>query len=304
MHELPLFLVSIAVLWIGIALLLNEVRYFRRVPLTERLRPYAPGGMASPKRPRLLAAESFGELLRPLAREIGEATARVFGVNEQLAVRLERIHSPLDVTAFRVRQVGWSAAGLAAGAAAATALRPAPGIVLLLLLGAPLLAFLVQEQHVATASQRWQRRLFLELPVVNEQLAMLLSAGYSLGSALNRLSQRGRGCCAADLRRVALRTRQGLSEADALREWAAVARVDAIDRLVAVLVLNGETTELGRLLSAEARSVRKDVQRELTETMERRGQAVWVPVTVATLVPGVIFLAIPFLEALRLFSGS
>ena len=304
MHELPLFLVSIAVLWIGIALLLNEVRYFRRVPLTERLRPYAPGGMASPQRPRLLAAESFGELLRPLAREIGEATARVFGVNEQLAVRLERIHSPLDVTAFRVRQVGWSAAGLAAGAAAATALRPAPGIVLLLLLGAPLLAFLVQEQHVATASQRWQRRLFLELPVVAEQLAMLLSAGYSLGSALNRLSQRGRGCCAADLRRVALRTRQGLSEADALREWAAVARVDAIDRLVAVLVLNGETTELGRLLSAEARSVRKDVQRELTETMERRGQAVWVPVTVATLVPGVIFLAIPFLEALRLFSGS
>jgi hypothetical protein len=29
-----------------------------------------------------------------------------------------------------------------------------------------------------------------------------------------------------------------------------------------------------------------------------------VPVTVATLVPGVIFLAIPFVEALRLFAGS
>jgi hypothetical protein len=38
--------------------------------------------------------------------------------------------------------------------------------------------------------------------------------------------------------------------------------------------------------------------------MERRGQQVWIPVTVATLIPGVIFLSIPFIEALRLFSTS
>ena len=38
--------------------------------------------------------------------------------------------------------------------------------------------------------------------------------------------------------------------------------------------------------------------------MERRGQQVWVPVTVATLLPGVIFLAIPFIEALKAFSAS
>jgi hypothetical protein len=38
--------------------------------------------------------------------------------------------------------------------------------------------------------------------------------------------------------------------------------------------------------------------------MERRSQQVWIPVTVATLVPGVIFLSIPFIEALRQFGGS
>jgi hypothetical protein len=38
--------------------------------------------------------------------------------------------------------------------------------------------------------------------------------------------------------------------------------------------------------------------------MDRRGQQVWVPVTVATLVPGVILLTVPFIQALRLFSGS
>jgi tight adherence protein C len=298
MREASLFLLSGVALWAGATLLLAQVRWFSRVSLVERLRPYSPGGLSSP------GAESFRELVGPLARDTGERLARLFGVSEQLALRLERIHSPLDVTAFRVRQAGWSVAGLGIPGLVVSVVRPAPAATLLFLAGGPLMAFLVQEQRVAAASDRWRRRLFLELPVVAEQLAMLLSAGYSLGSALSRLADRGTGCCAADLRRVVLRVRQGLSEAEALREWAAVARVDALDRLVPVLALNRETTDLGRLLSAEARAIRKDVQRELVETMERRSQAVWVPVTVATLVPGVIFLAIPFLEALRLFSAS
>jgi hypothetical protein len=80
--------------------------------------------------------------------------------------------------------------------------------------------------------------------------------------------------------------------------------VDALDRLVAVIALNVDASDLGRLVSDEARAIRRDVQRDLVQIMERRGQQVWVPVTVATLVPGVIFLAIPFVEALRLFAGS
>lgn len=309
MREVGLFGLSAVVLWAGAALLLSELRWFRRVRLVDRLRPYAPGGpppagVDGRGRRAWASAESFRDLLGPAARAVGESVGRVFGVNEQLALRLERVHAAVDVTGFRVRQLGWSVAGLGAGALAAAALRPAPAVALLLLAGSPLLAFLVQEQRLAAASSRWQRRIFLELPVVVEQVAMLLSAGYSLGAALNRVAERGRGCCAADLRRVRLRVQHGLSEADALREWAAVARVPALDRVVPVLALNRDTTDLGRLLSAEARAIRKDVQRELVETMERRGQAVWIPVTVATLVPGVVFLAIPFVEALRLFSGS
>jgi hypothetical protein len=100
------------------------------------------------------------------------------------------------------------------------------------------------------------------------------------------------------------RTRQGLSETEALREWAAIADVDAVDRLVQVLALNREASDLGRLISEEARSIRRDVQRELVERIETRGQQVWIPVTVATLVPGVIFIAVPFVQALSLFSGG
>jgi len=73
---------------------------------------------------------------------------------------------------------------------------------------------------------------------------------------------------------------------------------------VHVLALNREASDLGRLISEEARAIRRDVQRELIETIEKRGQQVWIPVTVATLLPGVIFLAVPFIQALSLFSGS
>ena len=292
-----------AVLWVGVTLLLSEVRWFARTPLADRLRPYAPGGMGRPQSTGILSVESFREAIGPISRLIGERLARVVGVTEDLEVRLRRVHSPLDVTGFRVRQVSIGILGLLGAAVVTLGLRLSLPVGLVFLLGGPILGFLVQEQRLASESARWQRSLFLELPVVSEQLALLLSAGWSLTSALNRIAARGSGATARDLRRVCLRIRQGVAEAEALREWAHVARVPAVDRLVPILALNRDTSDLGRLISEEARAIRRDVHRELIETAERRNQQVWIPVTVATLVPGVLFMAIPFVEALRLFGG-
>jgi Flp pilus assembly protein TadB len=291
-------------LFAGSTLLLSELRWFRRRPLVDRLAPYVPGGHAAQRRGAIMSAASFGQVIGPLARAIGEAGARAFGVTEALALRLERVHSPLDVTGFRVRQLAWSGAGLVGGALVAAALGLGGALGLLFVVGGAVLAFLVVEQRLAAESARWQRRIFLELPVVAEQLGMLIGAGYSLGAALARLGSRGKGACGRDLVRVTGRIRQGLTDVEALREWAAVVNVDALDRLVSVLALNRQAGDLGRLIGDEARSIRRDVHRELVETIERRGQQVWIPVTVATLVPGVIFLAVPFIEALRLFANT
>ncbi len=299
-----LALVSGLVMAAGVTLMLSELRWFSRPALVDRLRPYSPGGMRRRTRSKMPSAESFRDVVGPMCRLSGERLSRALGVSEDLATRLERIHSPLDVTAFRVRQLGWSGAGFALGCLVSLALRPPLVLALLFIFSGPALAFLILENQVAKASDAWKRRLFLELPVLSEQLAMLLSAGFSLGAALNRLAARGRGNAARDLARVCGRTRQGLSEIEALREWAALADVEALDRLLPVLALNREASDLGRLISEEARAIRRDVQRELVETAERRGQQVWVPVTVAALVPGVVFLAIPFIHALQLFSGS
>ncbi|MDQ3756430.1 MAG: type II secretion system F family protein [Actinomycetota bacterium] len=292
------------VLWAGAALLLSEVRAVARPSLSERLRPYSPNGFdATRTSAGLLSVESFREVIGPLASAWGGWVARVFGVQEAAAAHLARIHAPLDVTGFRVRQAASAMAALAVATLPAKALWHAPVVAGFVLAGAPLLAFLVAEQRLAGASKRRQERLLLELPVVAEQLGMLLGAGYSLGAAVARLAGRGSGAAAEDLRRVAARVRHGVAVEHALREWAELAQVPALDRLVSVLARSRETGDLGRLVAEEARSIRQEVHRRTITVMERRAQQVWVPVTVATLVPGVIFLAIPFVEALRLFSG-
>ena len=293
------------VFWVGATLVLSQNRWFARRALVDRLRPYEPGGLARGGHgPGLLSVGSFADVVGPLARSTGERLARLVGISEELTRKLERLHSPVDQTEFRLRQAGWAAVGLAGAVLVTATLRPPVPVVLLCLLGGPVLAFLVVEQQLAVASDRRKRRLFLELPVVSEQLGMLLSAGYSLGSALHRLADRGQGGSGQDLRRVVARIRQGVGEVDALREWADIADVDALARLVAVLSLNREAGDLGRLIAEEARAIRREVQRELIEQIERRSQQVWIPVTVAALVPGAIFIAIPFIEALRAFGAT
>ncbi len=298
-----LVIASGLLLWAGLTLLLSELRWFSRRPLSERLGPYVPGGMGTRGRVGLLSVDSFREAVGPLARGLGSQFSRLFGVSEDLDRRLTRIHSDLDVTEFRVRQIGWSLAGLGAGSLLAVAIRPPGAVALVFTLGGMLLAFLLLEQQVTAASDRWKRTIHLELPVTGEQIAMLLGSGYSLLAALDRVSRRGEGPIAWDLRRVISRVRQGVSEERALQEWAELADVDSVERFVSVLALNREASDLGRLIANEARSIRRDVQRELIEIIERRGQQVWIPVTVATLLPGAIFIGIPFTAALSDFLG-
>lgn len=298
------------VLWAGATLLLAEVRWFQRRSLAARLAPYlvggaARGGIGSTTRPGgVLSVRSVRDVVGPLASSVGGWLSRAAGVEEPLAVRLERIHSAEHPTSFRIRQLGWAGVGFLGGSAATVVLSPPALVGVLIVLGATVLGFLLVEQQLAARSAAWQRRVFLELPVVAEQLGMLVSAGYSLGAALNRIAARGSGAISSDLQRVTGRVRQGLSEVEALREWAELVEVDGVERLVAVLALNRDAGDLGRLLSDEARSIRRDVHRELIETIERRGQQVWIPVTVATLLPGVLFMAVPFIEALKVFSGE
>jgi Flp pilus assembly protein TadB len=295
--------VLVTTFWIGAVLMLAELRWFRRRSLDRRLKPYVPGTVNDGP----LASgslQSARTLIPSLAQSIGGRVALAFGVSEDLAIRLDRIHSPVDVSGFRMRETGWAFASFGLATLVVLGVDPPAWLVPLFLFGLPVLAFLLVEQSLARASSGWQRRVFLELPVVSEQLGMLLSAGYSVGSALNRVASRGHGACATDLGRVCNRIRHGVGENDALSEWSEVSGVPAVGRVVAVLALDRDAADLGRLITEEARAVRREVHRQLIETIERRSQQVWIPVTVATLLPGMVFIAVPFFSAMELFTAG
>lgn len=290
--------------WAGASLLLSQLSRLGRPTLAERLRPFHPGG-SEPGRPAgRRSGPSFEGVLVPIVRDTGDWLAGALGVGERAEPRLRRIHSPVTASTFRLRQaMAASAAAVVGGLVAAVAGVPA-AVAILLLVGAPAFVFLVIEQRLARRSEQWQQATTEELPVVAEQLAMLLNAGFSVGTALQRLVGRGRGCIARDLGDVVNRVQQGLSEAAALAEWADSSGVEGVQRLVTVLALHSQAADLGRLVSAEARAARRDLQRRTLEQIERRAEQVWVPVTVATLVPGAILLAVPFLAALHAFSNA
>lgn len=288
----------------GITLLLSLARWFGRPGVVDRLRPYTPGGFGVAPPQSLLSVESFREVIGPLAEGVGSTMSRFFGVAEDLDTKLRRLHSPLDAGQFRTRQLGYTLIGLIGGVLIPVAVGLPPALTVLAALGAPLLTFLVLEQQIVTASEARQDRLFRELPVVAEQLGMLLAAGYSLGAALHRIAGRGSGVVAEDLRVALARMRQGLTETQALAEWADLADVAALHRLVAVLSLNREAGDLGALISDEARAIRREAHRDLLEAIERKDQQVWIPVAIAALIPGTILIAIPFIQAMRTFSDG
>lgn len=293
------FVAIAAIGGLGATLLLSELPWFRRTSLVARLAPYGSGQRHRAQRPG-----TFKAALQPVANGVGGRIAKSFGVRDDLSVRLQRAGREVDATTFRLRQLAIAAGTLLVVAGLSTSAGAPPAASAFLCSASPLLAFLVMEQDVARAAVHRQRRTFFELPVVLEQLAMLIDAGYSLGAALQRLAERNAGSTGADLRRVHERTQTGLSVTAALQEWADAIDIPELRRTVAVLSLVGETNDLGRLISHEARAIRNEAQRRLLHRIDERGQQVWIPVTIATLVPGVIFLVIPFLHALSAFSAS
>jgi tight adherence protein C len=298
--ELRMLILSALILWAGASILLAQVRSVGRPRLVERLRPF----VTEPDPLRRPPVGGPRQVLAPVALALGRRLTTLFGLSDDAESRLARIHSPVSISAFRLRQLAWALGAAVAAVVVGAAGGLTTGLALLSMPAAAAAAYGVTELQLSRQCQRVEDRRALEMPVVAEQLAMLVAAGHSLGSALARVAWRGSGVVAMDIGRVHQRIRQGVPERNALREWAVLARSPVVDRLVSVLVLSTETGDLGRLLAQEARAIRRNVQRKTVELMDRRSQQVWVPVTVAALVPGVIFLAVPFVDALRLFASG
>lgn len=284
----------------GVALLLARFTVFRSGSLADRLAPHIGStvGGAAPNRADIGIVALGRELAVDLATKLSDAV----GTTQSAQVHLRRTGG-CEIGEFRGRQLAWALTAFVTGAGVSLAVGLPLGVAVFVMVGAPTLVVLVIEQRLAERSNEVQRRAELELPVICEQLGMLLSAGYSLTSAMNRISARSDGVIGSGLGRVVLETHHGTSVTTAFRTWSELVDVNGIHRLAGLIALNHEAADLGSLISAEARLARAELHRRQLELIEKRAQQVWVPVTVATLVPGVLFIAVPFINAMSQLTG-
>lgn len=287
---------------IGASLVLAAVPWFSRTAMTTRIGPYLPNGAhLDPARANRIGLR---ETLAPTLEWLGRILNRALGVVTDLPIRLQRAGLDTDPYDFRLRQMAFGVLSLIISAVLWVML-PVPLVLgSAILVALPTIAVLAVEQWLNHRIDRRTERLGTELPVIIEQLGMLVSAGYSLTSAVAHIAVRGSGVVASDFVTVTTEIRRGVPPADAFSDWANTTGMPAVDRVVAVLALNSEASDLGSLISAEARSIRAAAHRDLLETIEKRSQLVWIPVTVATLVPGLIFLAVPFYAAMAKVTGG
>ena len=292
----PLTTLFLVVGWFGVSLLLDTLPWFRTLPLHRRLAPYRADG-PSVAAPRTASAEL-------LLDRLADRVARVLGTRGSLADRLERAGRTEGPAAVRSRRFATAVVAVLATAAAAAALQPGWSWSIVAVLASAAAAVGGDEVRLTVLARQRAERISGELPVVAEQLGMLLSAGYSLPAALQRLASRSNGAVADGLAEVVRRLRQGEPEREALDAWARSTGVDGAARLVKVLTNHRQAGDLGQLISDEARAVRAEHHRALLESIARRSQLVWVPVTVATLVPGLVVLAVPFASAMAQITGQ
>ncbi|WP_419853322.1 type II secretion system F family protein [Candidatus Poriferisodalis sp.] len=233
------------------------------------------------------------------AASLARRIALLANADAELAARLRSAGISRSPFKFRARQLRGALAGLAASGAAFGAIGVRPLLALAGALGVAAAVYGASEHFLGRSIASRRAQITEELPIIAEQIGMLLASGMSLTNALDSAARRGEGICAEGLEQVGSRVAGGTAVEVALAEWADDAGSAEIRRFVGVLTLHEDTTDVAALVSDEARSARMEAHRRLIAHIERRSEQVWIPVTVAALVPGCVLLAIPFSDALN-----
>jgi tight adherence protein C len=276
----------------------------RRPRLVDRLAPY----LRDTTRPSRLLDEqrtvtpfpALDRLLGPPLRDLARHLDRTLGGTASVRRRLEQAGRRMSVEQFRLEQVLWAAAGLAAGLGVAglAVLRNGAGNpVLFLALGmvCALTGVVLRDRGLTVEVQRRERLMLAEFPTVAELLALAVAAGEGAVGALERITRLSDGALARELGAALAEARTGTSLVVALERMAARTSLPALARFVdgmAIAVERG--TPLAEVLRAQAVDVREQGRRQLMETAGRKEIAMLVPV---------VFLVLPVTVVFALFPG-
>jgi tight adherence protein C len=243
-------------------------------------------------------------LLAPAVRDAAAIVDRLAGGRTSVRRRLDALSADRSVEDFRVEQVLWGAAGVAAGALGVGALALVSGrlsvpALVALPLGGGLAGVLGRDRALSRQVSRRRDAVLAELPAVAELLALAVTAGEAPVGALDRVCRLTGGVLGHDLAAALGRTRSGLPLVRALEELRDRTGVPALARFVdgmAVALERG--TPLADVLRAQAADVREARRRALLEAGGRREIAMLVPVVFGILPVTVVFALYPGLVSI------
>lgn len=289
-------------LGMGLWSLLALVPRMRRPRLAERVAPYlvdvSEPARAFAARRTMQPLPILGTVLAPLVGWVRNTTSRILGGGDAVASRLRQAGSVMTVEEFRLRQVGWALAGLAAGGtivAAAAVARPLPAVAVLavpVVFG--VVGFLVPDRLLSQRAARRLARMSEEFPTVLELLTLSLSAGEGILDALRRVAHAGSGELAGELGRVVAETGMGVPLATALERASADIRLPPLTRCVdAITTALERGTPLVEVLRAQATDAREGAKRDLLERAGKKEIGMLVPLVFLILPVTVLFAVYP-----------
>ncbi len=188
------------------------------------------------------------------------------------------------------------------GAIAAVKLFPGqPGVAVACLGAASTGSFAGAISNHFTRKRRKRRNEGLDLAIIGllEQVHLKLVNGNPLQTAVVSAN------AARNLDIVELQSmlRSGLDIEAAVAFWRAEFDTSAKQRLGDLLLAKMTAAETTSLIAGLIDQLKKEQRFQLISDIERRNQLVWLPVTIAVLIPGMIFIAIPLETTLRSLLG-
>ncbi|MFI5427636.1 hypothetical protein [Aeromicrobium sp. UC242_57] len=179
----------------GLVLALSGWLRARRPSLDQRVVPYVRDVHPASSTPR--PAHVLDAVLGPSLRKLGDVIGDLVGGTASVSRRLVRLGSPRTVEDFRLVQVAWGGAGLAAGVVIAVTLWASGRtnvVFLLLICGFGfVLGVLLCDQHLSSRVAAHEREMQEEFPIVADLLALAVAAGESPIAGLSRIMQICRG---------------------------------------------------------------------------------------------------------------
>lgn len=265
----------------GLLLVASGWARTRRPSLDQRLAPYVrdvhPYAVV-PGRSHGVVEAVFG----PSVRKAGQVVGDLLGGSASVSRRLVRLGSTMTLEDFRIRQVLWGAAGLAAATVVAVVLWSERGTGVPLLLVICVAGFvggvLLCDNFLSSRVAAHEQELQAEFPVVADLLALAVAAGESPVAGLERIMAVCHGVLSDELARVVADIRTGTPMAQAFDGLAARTGVTSIARFAEGLAIAVERgTPLVDVLHAQAADVREAGRRELMEAGGRKEVAMMIP---------------------------